>query len=40
MTISVDTDGDGTPDATFPLRWGLVLMSAVAAACGFSRLMG
>lgn len=26
MTISVDTDGDGEPDAHFPLKWLLFLV--------------
>lgn len=39
MTIRIDTDGDGEDDATLPLKWAVVVLSALAAACGLSRFM-
>jgi len=37
MVVHVDADGDGSPDATFPLKWVLVVLTAAATACGFIR---
>ena len=34
MTVSIDTDGDGTPDATFPLKWLLALLTPLLAMVG------
>lgn len=34
MTISVDTDGDGTPDAVFPLKWIVLLASSILTILG------
>lgn len=38
MTIQVDTDGDGEPDATFPLKWAMIGLSIAMALCGVTRL--
>lgn len=37
MTIRIDTDGDGKDDAMLPLKWAVVVLSGLAAACGLSR---
>lgn len=37
MTIRIDTDGDGIDDATLPLKWAVVVLGAIATACGLSR---
>lgn len=34
MTVSIDTDGDGTPDATFPLKWLLAVLIPLLAMVG------
>lgn len=34
MTVSIDTDNDGTPDAQFPLKWLLILLPVVLATIG------
>ena len=34
MTVSIDTDGDGDPDAVFPLKWLLILLPVVLATVG------
>jgi len=34
MTVSIDTDGDGSPDAVFPLKWLLILLPVVLATLG------
>jgi hypothetical protein len=34
MTISVDTDGDGKPDAVFPIKWALLLISSAITIIG------
>lgn len=34
MTVSIDTDGDGTPDATFPLKWLLAVLIPLLAMAG------
>lgn len=34
MTIIVDTDGDGEPDAVFPVRWVALLLGLGASICG------
>lgn len=35
MTISVDTDGDGEPDAIIPLKWILALGPLVSAILAY-----
>ena len=35
MTLNIDTDGDGEPDATFPLRWASLLLVALLGLAGF-----
>lgn len=37
MTIRIDVDDDGTTDAKVPLKWAMVAMGALLAACGLSR---
>lgn len=34
MTVSIDTDGDGEPDATFPIKWVLALIPLLLAMAG------
>lgn len=34
MTVSIDTDNDGNPDAQFPLKWLLILLPVVLATVG------
>jgi hypothetical protein len=29
MTIIVDTDNDGTPDAVFPLKWVILVITSL-----------
>lgn len=36
MTLNIDTDGDGEPEATFPLRWASLLLIAILTVCGGS----
>lgn len=33
MVVSVDTDGDGEPEATFPMKWALALLTVGLAGC-------
>ena len=33
MVVSVDTDGDGDPEATFPVKWVLLVLTAGLAGC-------
>lgn len=33
MTISVDTDGDGKPEATFPVKWFVMALTAILTGC-------
>jgi hypothetical protein len=37
MTIHVDTDGDGEPEATFPLKWAIIGLSISLTLCGVTR---
>jgi hypothetical protein len=37
VTIRIDSDGDGEDDATLPLKWVVVILAALASACGLSR---
>lgn len=39
MTIRIDTDGDGEPDATFPLKWATTVLALVATLCGVTRVI-
>jgi len=39
MTIQVDTDGDGKPDATFPLRWAITALTVLGTLCGLTRVI-
>lgn len=39
LTIRIDTDGDGVDDATLPLKWAVVVLGAIATACGLSRFL-
>lgn len=34
MTIEIDTDGDGTPDAVIPIKWLLALLPILGALLG------
>jgi hypothetical protein len=34
MTVSIDTDGDGDPDAVFPLKWLILLLPLVLTMVG------
>lgn len=33
MTVQIDTDGDGEPEAIVPVRWVLILLTAGLAGC-------
>ena len=37
LTIRIDVDDDGTTDAKLPLRWAILIGSALIGACGLSR---
>lgn len=39
MVVSVDTDGDGNPDAVIPLKWVAAIVGVLMGACGFSRFL-
>lgn len=39
MTIRIDVDDDGTTDAKFPLKWAIVIGSALAVACPLTRVL-
>lgn len=39
MTIRIDVDDDGTTDAKFPLKWGVIIATALLSLCGASRLL-
>ncbi len=32
MTIAIDVDDDGTPEASFPLKWALAVLIVVCPA--------
>ena len=35
MTLHIDSDGDGEPEATLPLRWVSFLLVALLGLAGF-----
>lgn len=36
MTVSIDTDNDGTPDAVFPLKWVLFIIAGLLGCSPFA----
>jgi len=32
MTIAIDVDDDGTPEASFPIKWALIVLALVCPA--------
>jgi hypothetical protein len=38
LTIRIDVDDDGKTDAKFPLKWAMIVASALLTLCGASRL--
>lgn len=36
MTLNIDTDGDGSPEATLPLKWVTLLLLVGLSMCGGS----
>lgn len=38
MTVQIDTDGDGEPEATIPLKWVLILIGGLLASSPWSHL--
>jgi hypothetical protein len=39
VTIRIDVDDDGTTDAKIPLKWGMIIATALLSLCGASRLL-
>lgn len=39
MTVVIDTDGDGEPDATFPLKWLVAFIAGLLASSPLSHLL-
>lgn len=36
MTVAIDTDGDGEPEATLPLKWVLAVIATLVASSPFA----
>lgn len=37
MTVSIDTDNDGDPEATFPLKWVAVFIAVLTGCSSFGQ---
>lgn len=39
MTIRIDVDDDGTTDAKVPLKWAVIVLTALLSVCGLTRFL-